>query len=182
MMQGVIVRIALGVFGVLTVAMLLLAIFNDKGALQVRAQGQKLDTLESEIKKLENENKQLTDEIQAKTGLPSSAGIATTRSVAKVASGIAKPRGVRLVPAGSELAFLGPLPVRKFPGIGPVAEQKLALLHCCMAVAAVDADVSGPEDATVREIAGELGLSHEEFIAARSEYRYALAVLKPARG
>jgi len=61
-------------------------------------------------------------------------------------------------------------------------EQKLALLHCCMAVAAVDADVSGPEDAAVREIAGELGLSHEEFIAARSEYRDALAVLKPPRG
>ena len=61
-------------------------------------------------------------------------------------------------------------------------EQKLALLHCCMAVAAVDADVSGPEDAAVREIAGELGLSHEEFIAARSEYRDALAVLKPPGG
>jgi DNA polymerase-4 len=57
--------------------------------------------------------------------LPSSAGIATSRSVAKVASGVAKPRGVRLVPAGTEPDFLGPLPVRKFPGIGPVAEQKL---------------------------------------------------------
>jgi DNA polymerase-4 len=30
-----------------------------------------------------------------------------------------------MIPAGKELAFLGPLPVRKFPGIGPVAEQKL---------------------------------------------------------
>jgi DNA polymerase IV len=69
--------------------------------------------------------RKLTDEIQAQVGLPSSAGIATTRSVAKVASGAAKPRGVLLVPAGGELAFLGPLPVRKYPGIGPVAEQKL---------------------------------------------------------
>jgi uncharacterized tellurite resistance protein B-like protein len=60
-------------------------------------------------------------------------------------------------------------------------EQKVALLHCCMAVAAVDADVSGPEDSVVREIAGELGLSHDEFIAARSEYRDALAVLKSPR-
>jgi cell division protein FtsB len=64
-MQGVIVRIALGVFGVLTIAMLLLAIFNDKGALQVRAQAQKLSTLESEITKLDNENKQLANDIQA---------------------------------------------------------------------------------------------------------------------
>jgi DNA polymerase-4 len=67
----------------------------------------------------------MTDEIQEGVGLPASAGIATSRSVAKVASGLAKPKGVLLVPAGSELDFLGPLPVRKFPGIGPVAEQKL---------------------------------------------------------
>lgn len=72
--------------------------------------------------------RQLTDEIQARLGLPASAGIATSRSVAKVASGLAKPRGVLFVPAGSEAAFLGPLPVRKFPGIGPVAEQRLHLL------------------------------------------------------
>jgi DNA polymerase-4 len=69
--------------------------------------------------------RKLTDEIQARVGLPSSAGIATSRSVAKVASGLAKPRGVLMVRAGTELAVLGPLPVRKFPGIGPVAEQKL---------------------------------------------------------
>ncbi len=69
--------------------------------------------------------RQLTDDIQDRLGLPSSAGIATSRSVAKVASGLAKPRGVLLVPAGTELAFLGPLPVRRFPGIGPVAEEKL---------------------------------------------------------
>lgn len=69
--------------------------------------------------------RRLTDEIAARVGLPSSAGIATSRPLAKVASGLAKPRGVLLVPAGEERAFLSPLPVRKFPGIGPVAEQKL---------------------------------------------------------
>lgn len=72
--------------------------------------------------------RKLTDEIEERVGLPSSAGIATSRSVAKVASGVAKPRGVVCVPAGGELDFLGPLPVRKFPGIGPVAEQKLNAL------------------------------------------------------
>jgi DNA polymerase-4 len=70
----------------------------------------------------------LTDEIQKRIGLPSSAGIATSRSVAKVASGLAKPRGVLLVPAGAERELLAPLPVRKFPGIGPVAERKLHAL------------------------------------------------------
>jgi cell division protein FtsB len=64
-MQGLIVRIAVGVFGLLTVATLLLAVFNDKGALQVRAQSEKAALLESEIAVMESENKALTEEIQA---------------------------------------------------------------------------------------------------------------------
>lgn len=60
-------------------------------------------------------------------------------------------------------------------------DQKLALLDCCMALAAVDADVSLPEDDVVRQIASELGLSHADFIAARSAYREQLAVLKAPR-
>jgi DNA polymerase-4 len=83
--------------------------------------------------------RQLTDEIEASVGLPSSAGIATSRSVAKVASGLAKPRGVRMVRAGTELEFLGPLPVRKLPGIGPVAEGKLQALGLSTLAQVVDA-------------------------------------------
>jgi DNA polymerase-4 len=71
--------------------------------------------------------RKLTDEIQAQIGLPASAGIATSRPLAKVASGLAKPKGVLLVAAGSERELLAGLPVRKFPGIGPVAEEKLNL-------------------------------------------------------
>ena len=70
--------------------------------------------------------KAMTAAVAAQLGLPSSAGIATTKPIAKVACGLAKPRGVRLVPAGLEAAFLAPLPVRKYPGIGPVGEAKLA--------------------------------------------------------
>src|SRR6185436_11442430 len=84
----------------------------------------------------------LTDEIEASVGLPSSAGIATSRSVAKVASGIAKPRGVVLVPAGAERSFLGPLPVRKLPGIGPVAEDKLQALGLTTLAHFMEAPVS----------------------------------------
>jgi DNA polymerase-4 len=72
--------------------------------------------------------RKLTDEIMQRTGLPASCGIATTRAMAKVASGLAKPNGVLLVPAGTEAELLGRLPVRKFPGIGPVAEAKLHAL------------------------------------------------------
>jgi len=67
----------------------------------------------------------LTDAIDGELGLPASAGIATSRVVAKVASSLAKPRGVMVIPAGVEQAVLAPLPVRSFPGIGPVAESKL---------------------------------------------------------
>ena len=67
----------------------------------------------------------LTARIRSRLGLPSSACVGTSKAVAKIASGLAKPAGVLLVPAGSERELLAPLPVRKLPGIGPVAESKL---------------------------------------------------------
>lgn len=67
----------------------------------------------------------LTAAVDHELGLPASAGIATSKVMAKVASALAKPRGVMLVPAGVERAVLAPLPVRCFPGIGPVGEGKL---------------------------------------------------------
>jgi DNA polymerase-4 len=70
----------------------------------------------------------LVDDIKERVALPASAGIATSRSVAKVASGLAKPNGVLLVAAGAEADLLASLPVRKFPGIGPIAERKLQAL------------------------------------------------------
>lgn len=68
---------------------------------------------------------QMRDLIQSELGLPSSAGIGTTRTIAKMSSGKAKPAGVMMVRSGQELAFVWPLPVRKLPGIGPVGEKKL---------------------------------------------------------
>jgi DNA polymerase-4 len=62
------------------------------------------------------------------TGLPCSGGLASTRLVAKVASDQGKPRGLVWVPAGSEMRFLAPLPVRKIPGIGKVTERALLAL------------------------------------------------------
>jgi DNA polymerase-4 len=70
----------------------------------------------------------MTASIKQELGLPASAGIACSRSMAKVASGLAKPAGVLLVAAGTEAEVLAPLPVRKLPGIGPVAERRLAKL------------------------------------------------------
>jgi DNA polymerase-4 len=67
----------------------------------------------------------LHESVRQETHLPCSIGIATTRLVAKVASDQAKPNGVLRVLPGAEQSFLGPLEIRKIPGIGPVMEKNL---------------------------------------------------------
>jgi len=67
----------------------------------------------------------MRDTVQDELGLPSSVGVGCTRTIAKIASGLAKPAGVRMVLPGDEEQFVAPLPVRKIPGIGPVAGQRL---------------------------------------------------------
>ena len=52
-------------------------------------------------------------------------GLACTKFLAKVASGVAKPDGLLVIPAGSELAFLHPLPVERLWGVGRVTSAKL---------------------------------------------------------
>ncbi len=58
-------------------------------------------------------------------GVPITVGIATTKFLAKVASGVAKPDGLLLVPPGRELEFLHPLPVERLWGVGPVTARRL---------------------------------------------------------
>jgi DNA polymerase-4 len=77
---------------------------------------------------IERTVREMTAAIARELGLPASAGIATSKPMAKVASGLAKPQGVLLVRAGTEAATLAPLPVRKLPGIGPVSEARLQAL------------------------------------------------------
>jgi DNA polymerase-4 len=58
-------------------------------------------------------------------GLPITVGIARTKFLAKVASAVAKPNGLLLVPPADELAFLHPLPVELVWGVGRVTATKL---------------------------------------------------------
>jgi DNA polymerase-4 len=58
-------------------------------------------------------------------GLPITVGIARTKFLAKVASGVAKPNGLLAVPPDDELGFLHPLPVERLWGVGPVSATKL---------------------------------------------------------
>ena len=60
-----------------------------------------------------------------RVGLPITVGVARTKFLAKVASGVAKPDGLLVVPPDRELAFLHPLEVERLWGVGPVTAQRL---------------------------------------------------------
>ena len=64
--------------------------------------------------------------VRAGTSLTCSLGVAPCKVVAKVASDARKPGGLVVIPAGREAAFLAPLAVRRLPGVGPKAEERLA--------------------------------------------------------
>ncbi|MCH7811615.1 MAG: DNA polymerase IV [Chloroflexi bacterium] len=63
--------------------------------------------------------------VRDELALTASVGIATGRTLAKIASDAAKPDGLLEVPAGQEAAFLAPRPVRDMPGVGPQAQAEL---------------------------------------------------------
>ena len=64
-------------------------------------------------------------DVAERVGLPITVGVARTKFLAKVASGVAKPDGLLVVDPASELEFLHPLPVGRLWGVGPVTERKL---------------------------------------------------------
>jgi DNA polymerase-4 len=64
--------------------------------------------------------------VKEKTGLTLSVGIATSKTVAKVASDAGKPDGLMVVPPGQEAAFLAPMSTRVLWGVGPKFEKVLA--------------------------------------------------------
>jgi DNA polymerase-4 len=70
----------------------------------------------------------LRREVLERVGLPLTVGVARTKFLAKVASGVAKPDGLLVVPPDGELAFLHPLPVERLWGVGPVTSRKLRAL------------------------------------------------------
>ena len=68
---------------------------------------------------------QLRRDVLEIVGLPITVGVARTKFLAKVASGVAKPDGLLVVPPDRELEFLHPLPVRRLWGVGPITADKL---------------------------------------------------------
>jgi DNA polymerase-4 len=99
-------------------------------------------------------------------GLRLTVGVARTKFLAKVASGVAKPDGLLVVDPAREREFLHPLPVERLWGVGPVTAERLA----SRGVLTVG-DLARLEEATVRSIVG----------AAVGRHVHALALLRDPR-
>ena len=67
----------------------------------------------------------LRADVRERVGLAITVGVARTKFLAKVASGVAKPDGLLLVPPDGELAFLHPLPIERVWGVGTKTAEKL---------------------------------------------------------
>jgi DNA polymerase-4 len=69
--------------------------------------------------------RRLKRDVVERVGLPITVGVARTKFLAKVASKVAKPDGLLLVPPDAEIDFLHPLPVERLWGVGTVTAEKL---------------------------------------------------------
>jgi len=67
----------------------------------------------------------LRRDVREQVGLPITVGVARTKFLAKVASGVAKPDGLLVVPPEGELAFLHPLPIERLWGVGARTAARL---------------------------------------------------------
>nr|WP_280238069.1 DNA polymerase IV [Nocardia abscessus] len=91
--------------------------------------------------------------VRERTGLTASVGAGTGKQLAKIASGLAKPDGIRVVSPVEQPRLLAGLPVRKLWGIGPVAESRLRSLG----IETVGAFAALPESEAMSILGGSVG-------------------------
>ena len=70
----------------------------------------------------------IRERIRSELGLPASVGISAVKFISKLASDAAKPDGLLHIPAGSEIDFLHPMPVRRLWGVGQATAVTLEAL------------------------------------------------------
>jgi DNA polymerase-4 len=92
--------------------------------------------------------------VRGTTNLTCSLGISSCKVVAKIASDRRKPGGITVVPRGREAEFLAPLDIRKLPGVGPRAEQRLRPAG----IETIGALATLSDDALATVLAGKVGL------------------------
>ncbi|MEB3368327.1 DNA polymerase IV [Saccharopolyspora mangrovi] len=77
------------------------------------------------VQRVEDFSASLRERVRREVGVVASIGAGPGKQLAKIASGLAKPDGMLVVPPEEQLELLWALPVRKMWGIGPVTESKL---------------------------------------------------------
>ena len=104
--------------------------------------------------------------VRDRVGLPITVGVASTKFLAKVASGVAKPDGLLAVPSGGELSFLHPLPIERLWGVGPVTAGRLRSLGL-----ATVGDVAELAEATLVAVLGQAAGRHLHALAHNRDPR-----------
>jgi DNA polymerase IV len=108
----------------------------------------------------------LRNDVRVRVGLPITVGVARTKFLAKVASAVAKPDGLLVVPPDHELAFLHPLPVERLWGVGAVTARKLHE-HELVTVA----DVARLDEGTLVALLGRASGRHLHALAHNRDAR-----------
>lgn len=99
----------------------------------------------------------IRDEVFAATELTVSGGVATGKLLAKIASDSCKPNGLLAIPAGTEEAYLAPLPVSRLWGIGPKTNARLQTFGITTI-----GQVATLDDARAKELFGSWGFEVRE--------------------
>jgi DNA polymerase-4 len=108
-----------------------------------------VDTGEESVEAARDFAAAMRRDINAATGLTVSAGVATGKMIAKIASDTCKPDGLLAVAPGEEAAFLAPLPVGRLWGIGPKMQTRLSIFGISKI-----GDLAALDDMRLRELFG----------------------------
>lgn len=90
--------------------------------------------------------------VKDELGLTISAGVASSKFVAKIASDVNKPDGLTVVPHGDEGKFLSPLPIERMWGIGPKTAPQMRARGI-----RTFADLIRQDETTLRQLLGADG-------------------------
>jgi len=108
----------------------------------------------------------LRGEVRREVRLPITVSVARTKFLAKVASAVAKPDGLLVVPPGNELGFLHPLPIEYLWGVGPVTSRRLRAVGL-----ATVRDVAGADERALVELLGRAAGRHIHALAHNRDPR-----------
>jgi DNA polymerase IV len=108
----------------------------------------------------------LRERVRQEVGIVVTVGVARTKFLAKVASGVAKPDGLLVVPTDLELEFLHALPVEHLWGVGVVTARKLRARSIITV-----ADVARLDEATLVEMLGRASGRHLHALAHNRDPR-----------